>query len=1029
MAISLEQMNKTVLPMFGIKTDKPLNQKTINQIMASNPAIAARVGTYNKILNGKPIVKAAKGGYLFAANELGDPRVKERMKDNPEFSEFAVDQQDATANKMQQRFAQPQDRMNPIRGYANGGDGGYDDLRRAAGRDAQGRLIRPAPAPVAAPIPAPIAPVAAPIPAPIAPVEKTVDPTNTSGATTTSIIGSPMFANMQALRNKTATPKPKAAQSTMPVLPEYTSPYNPTPPPGGYPKMRGDDVIPGGPEQTDTATTKRMPIVDGRPVGKPYDMDDPSMQPFLNSVVKAPVKQRLQYDPNSIYISPDTGKRLAYAVDINGKVNKNNSLNVDMADQRRQDEDSKALTKYNAQKAALGENFTRRQLREYTIEQGRQNDIKSNPNIEVGYYNSPEYLEAQRPQVGTMDIAFSPYFGRRGSGSVSAAEDRGYEAYLNRTGNTGFLKGGNQFTQLDTGLESMNRPSPINVAQLPPELQEAQDDRPDMQKLADAQRDLMLNTFTNPESVITPGVTENIIPSAYNEIAAGTGNITGDPSVDVSSSTNVSTAGIPTAEGPAGVMTATTVAPEVKTATDAMTAASGTVGTDAQVTAATDTTSAVSDLTAAAGTANVMLNPVKRKIEAGELVSGAANAATSAAFAEQVEAATATPSDKATVKGQLDILMDDFDGGDTPVWASGAMRAANAAMAARGLGASSMAGQAIIQATMESAIPIAQADASTIAQFEMQNLSNRQQRAMLAAQQRATFIGQEFDQEFQSRVANSARIGDIANLNFTADQQVALENSRTANTMNMANLSNSQAMVIAEAAALSQLDISNLNNRQQAAVQNAQNFMQMDMQNLSNEQQTSMFKQQQIMASLFTDQAAENAASQLNATSETQTQQFFASLANQTSQFNSTQTNAMATFDTEQTNTLKRFNAELSNQRDQFNATNGLAIAQSNAQWRQNATTLNTAAANEANMEYAKTVNGLTGTALDQLWQRERDLMSFAFTGAESAADRAVKIAIAKLTGQQQADLADNMGKGSFFSTVLTGILGNVFSF
>ena len=45
---------------------------------------------------GKRPVKLAKGGYLFAPDELGDPRVKNRMKDNPEFSEFAVDQQDAT---------------------------------------------------------------------------------------------------------------------------------------------------------------------------------------------------------------------------------------------------------------------------------------------------------------------------------------------------------------------------------------------------------------------------------------------------------------------------------------------------------------------------------------------------------------------------------------------------------------------------------------------------------------------------------------------------------------------------------------------------------------------------------------------------------------------------------------------------------------------------------------------------------------------------------------------------------------------
>jgi hypothetical protein len=47
-----------------------------------------------------------------------------------------------------------------------------------------------------------------------------------------------------------------------------------------------------------------------------------------------------------------------------------------------------------------------------------------------------------------------------------------------------------------------------------------------------------------------------------------------------------------------------------------------------------------------------------------------------------------------------------------PAWAAGALRNATAQMAARGLGASSLAGQAIVQATMESALPIAQADAS-----------------------------------------------------------------------------------------------------------------------------------------------------------------------------------------------------------------------------------------------------------------------------------------------------------------------------
>ena len=546
-----------------------------------------------------------------------------------------------------------------------------------------------------------------------------------------------------------------------------------------------------------------------------------------------------------------------------------------------------------------------------------------------------------------------------------------------------------------------------------------------LRKLAADQAATMTNVYSDPSKVITPATVATTPITADQQIAAGTGAVSGTaPTVAMPDATALTTATAPTVQTPQGVMTAATAAPAVKTATDAMTAASGTVGADATTTAATSTTSAVSDLSAQQGTATLMANPVQRKIETGEIVTGAADAATAAAFTEQVQAATATPTAKATVQGQLDTLMDDFEGGATPAWAAGAMRAATAAMAARGLGASSMAGQAIIQATMESALPIAQADAQITAQFETQNLSNRQQRAMLAAEQRATFMGMEFTQAFQARVQNSARIGDIANMNFTAEQQVALENSRAANTMNLANLTNSQAMVMAEASALSNLDMSNLNNRQQAAVQNAQNFMQMDMQNLNNAQQTSMFKQQQVVQSLFTDQAATNAANQFNATSENQTQQFFASLANQTQQFNATQTNAMAQFDADALNTLKRFNSELDNQRDQFNAKNALVIAQSNAQWRQNVSTIDTAAQNQANMDYAKTTNALTTRSIDEIWQRERDLMSFAFTATEKASDRAVEIAKVKLTAEAEARLRDNIGKGKLFSTLLTGFLG-----
>ena len=485
---------------------------------------------------------------------------------------------------------------------------------------------------------------------------------------------------------------------------------------------------------------------------------------------------------------------------------------------------------------------------------------------------------------------------------------------------------------------------------------------------------------------------------------------------------------------PTATMTPATAATGIQTVTDALAPAQGTV--QAQVNAAQQATTSVTGMEAAQGAAIKVEGPTARKLETdpvtgeSEIISGAANAETAAAFTEAKEAEEATPSKQATVQGQLEGLMAQFEGGNTPSWAAGAMRSATNAMISRGLGASSIAGQAIVQAAMESAIPIAQIDAATQAQFEAQNLSNRQQRAMLAAQQRAQFIGQEFDQAFQARVQNAAKIADVANMNFTAEQQIALEDSRAANTVNLNNLSNRQSMVMAEAAALSQLDMANLSNRQQAAVQNASNFLQMDMANLSNRQQTEVFKAQQNIQALFTDQAAENAAEQFNAANQNQTDQFFANLAGQTSQFNAVQANAMDQFNVNSVNALREFNSQIQQQRDLFNAQNGLVIAQANAQWRQNLATLNTAAQNESNMAFAQTINALTSTNLDAIWQRERDIMSMAFQVSESNADRANSIILQKMAADAEIDVAELQAKigaaeskGNFFAELVKTVL------
>ena len=480
----------------------------------------------------------------------------------------------------------------------------------------------------------------------------------------------------------------------------------------------------------------------------------------------------------------------------------------------------------------------------------------------------------------------------------------------------------------------------------------------------------------------------------------------------------------------ANIVDAQGVAEQVNTSLDTLQAAQ-TNETDprSQILAAQQTASSVGSLTSAQGNAILLENPVQRQVQTGELISGVANAETASTYAEQIQAATATPTNQATVQGQLATLTANFDASNPPAWAAGTLRAVQAQMAARGLGASSMAGQAMIQGALESALPIAQADAKTVASFEAQNLSNRQQRAMLAAQQRATFIGQEFDQAFQSRVQNSARIADIANQNFTAEQSIALENSRAANTMNLNNLSNRQALTMTEASALANLDMSNLNNRQQSAVQNAQNFMQLDMANLSNQQQTDLFKAQQRTQSLFTDQAATNAAKQFNASSQNQVDQFFANLSTQTAQFNATQANAQGQFNAGQANTVERFNAELNNQRDQFNAQNQMVISQSNATWRRQIATADTASINRSNELNANALLDISKNSYDNLWQYYADSMEWAWTSAENELDRVTTLAEAQIDAGTRKEVAAEQSSSSAGSAIgsLIGTLGTAY--
>ncbi len=482
-----------------------------------------------------------------------------------------------------------------------------------------------------------------------------------------------------------------------------------------------------------------------------------------------------------------------------------------------------------------------------------------------------------------------------------------------------------------------------------------------------------------------------------------------------------STAAAPTATK-AATYTAQQTAGDVASLLAGVTPAVGTVGESSKVAAQTmtPTDTALRELAPAVlSKAQTVEGAPTRALQEGEQVSAAVDAARAETTAKATEAAAAqgTVTEDMTVQGQLAKLTANFDAKNPPAWAAGALREATAVMAARGIGASSLAGQALVQATFEKALPIATADAAIFQQMGLQNLSNRQQTAVLAAQQRATFLGQEFDQTFQARVTNAAKISDIANLNFTATQQIALENSKMAQTVDLANLSNQQATIMAYAAQVANLEVTNLTNKQQAAVVNAQAFLQMDLANLNNQQQTTLFKTQQMTQSLLTDAASQNAALQFNAASTTQVDQFNSTLSTQVTQFNATQQNAIAQFNTDQANALSKFNAEVQNQRDTFNATQRLVIDQSNAQWQREVATANTAATNAANTLNAQLSQNMTLAEYNNETQLYRDSVSFAWQAGQNDLDRANKLAVSEISASAGVKTANATAKNDLLKT------------
>ena len=192
----------------------------------------------------------------------------------------------------------------------------------------------------------------------------------------------------------------------------------------------------------------------------------------------------------------------------------------------------------------------------------------------------------------------------------------------------------------------------------------------------------------------------------------------------------------------------------------------------------------------------------------------------------------------ATVAGQLEGLQQQVQtavaqGKDLPAWALGAQKLVESNMAKRGLGASSMYAEALAQGVMQSATPIAAADAATYKEMIFQNLNNRQQAAVSNAQAYLQMDMANLNNRQQTALQNQnvrqaqlfsdqAAANAAAQFNATSQNQVDQFYNNLATTVSTSNAQRADAMNQFAVSEANKLEAQNANNVTAVAQQNAQ---------------------------------------------------------------------------------------------------------------------------------------------------------------------------------------------------------------
>ena len=316
-------------------------------------------------------------------------------------------------------------------------------------------------------------------------------------------------------------------------------------------------------------------------------------------------------------------------------------------------------------------------------------------------------------------------------------------------------------------------------------------------------------------------------------------------------------------------------------------------------------------------------------------------------------AAQGTVSTDATVRGQLAGLQSDVEtavasGNPLPVWARGAAKATEAAMANRGMSQSSMAAEALAEGIMNSAIPIAKADADTYKEMVFRNLANNQQAAITNAQSYLQM--------------------DMQNLSNT--QQASLSNMQARQSFLLSDQSAANAAYQFNATSQNQVNQFYDNMSATLSQQNAARNDAMKQYATSETNKISALNAQNTVQVEEANAQRESAINQFNATLSNQREQFNVNNQREIDQSNVVWRRGINTANTAAVNAANQTNAQ-----NLLNLSNW-AMSAAWQQWRDEASWVNTASENEQNRNHNLAMAALErSTAVDLQDQASKDSM------------------------------------------------------